>query len=175
MAVISMEDRSVPMSVRRLADAFEVSRETVSRRLAARNVLSCGMRNGHPVYRLRDAAPAIIAPSLGADGELDPSKLPPMERNAWYQSELRRIDLGLKSQQLIPAAQFEAELADMAKDLVQYLETLADQLERDAGLTPEQIEALQESIDRQRHDLHARLTDAGEDVEPQAVQTGGGA
>jgi hypothetical protein len=157
-AVVEVQDRIVRLSIARLAEEFGMARETVSKRLALSNVSPDGKRNGYPVYRLRDACPAILQPlGLGEDGEVDPRKLPPSDRNAWYQSELRRVDLELKSQQLIPAAEFEAGLADMAKDLVQFLETLADQLERDAGLTPEQIDALHLSIDRQRQSLYERI------------------
>ena len=162
MAGLDVTDlQSAPLfSVRRLADEFGIARETVSRRLADANVVSSGNRNGHPVYRLRDAATAILRPSaLGDDGQIDPRKLPPQERNAWYASELRRLDTEMKTGQLVPAAQFEFELSENAKSLVQFLETLPDQLERDANLLPEQIEAMHASIDRARQGLYDRLVE----------------
>jgi len=149
---------ALTFSVRRLADEFSLARETISRRLAEANVVPAGNRNGHPVYRLNVAAAAILRPSaLGDDGQTDPRKLPPQERNAWFASELRRLETELKTGQLVPAAELESSLADNAKTLVQFLETLPDQLERDANLLPEQIEAMHASIDRARQGLYDRL------------------
>jgi len=158
--VLEAHDRIVRLSIARLAEEFGMARETVSKRLAQANVSADGKRNGYPVYRLRDACPAILQPvGLGEDGEIDPRKLPPQDRNAWFASELRRLETELKTGQLVPAAELESSLADNAKTLVQFLETLPDQLERDVNLSPEQIEGMHASIDRARQGLYDRLVE----------------
>ena len=159
-AVIDQADRIVRLSIARLAEEFGMARETVSKRLAQANVTPDGKRNGYPVYRLRDACPALLEPAAyDEDGNPDPKTLPPDKRNAWYQSENRRLDLEMRSKQLIPAAEVEAELAEMARDIAQFLEVLPDQLERDAGLSPEQIVALHDSIDSARQGFYSRITE----------------
>lgn len=165
-AVIEASDRIVRLSIARLAEEFGMARETVSKRLAQANIAPDGKRNGYPVYRLRDACPAILQPSgVDENGEIDPRKLPPQDRNAWFASELRRLETELKAGQLVPAAEHESDLADMTKTLVQFLETLPDQLERDANLHPEQIEAMHGSIDRARVALYDRLVDSDRETE----------
>ena len=166
MALEEPQERNITLSIRRLADEFAMARETVSKRLAEYSVAPCGRRHGHPVYRLRDAAPAIVGVGItDEDGNRDPRMLPPEKRNAYYQSELRRLEFEMETGQLVPAAQHEAAVADLARDVVQFLTTLPDELERDAGLTPEQIEAMHASIDRSRQGLYETLTaDKDEDA-----------
>lgn len=164
MEVQQLSDRYVTLSIRRLAEEFSMARETVSRRLAEANVKPAGQRQGHAVYRIKQAAEALLAAGHGESGDgsgapIDPKKLHPQDRNAWYQSELKRIQVELETSQLIPAAEVEAALADQLKSLVQFLVTLGDQLERDVALTPEQIESMNQSIDRQRESLYQNLID----------------
>jgi hypothetical protein len=163
-AAIEIGDGAVRLSIARLAAEFGMARETVSKRLQQAHVQPDGKRNGYPVYRLRDACPALLDPAaFDEEGNPDPRSLPPDKRNAWYQSELRRTDLEMRCRQLIPAAEVEVEFATLVKEVVQFLDTLPDALERDAELSGEQVEALGESIARQRAAMHAKLTE-GVDV-----------
>ena len=59
-----------------------------------------------------------------------------------------------EARQLIPAIEVQAEFAEMARTFVQFW-TLGDQLERDIGLTPEQVDAMNASIAKQRAELYA--------------------
>jgi hypothetical protein len=158
--VIMQEDRAGLMSIARLAEAFGMARETVAKRLAMSNIVADRKRNGYPVYKLRDACEALINPGgYDEEGQPDPKKLPPESRNAWYQSEIRRMDVEMRAGQLIPAAEVEATYAELIKAQVQFLETLGDQLERDAGLSPEQVELVNESVQQQRQSLYSRMTE----------------
>jgi hypothetical protein len=166
MGAVEHADGMVRLSIARLAAEFAMARETVSKRLAQANVKPDGKRGGYPVYRLRDACPALLDPqAFDEDGNPDPRTLPPDKRNAWYQSESRRLDLEMRARQLIPAAEVEGEFADLVKDIVQFLDTLGDQLERDCNLSPEQVDAMNASIARQRQSAYERMVSAeGEDV-----------
>lgn len=152
------EGRQLTFSIRRLAEEFGMAKETVSKRLREANVMAAGSRAGHPVYRLRDVCPAILhGAEYDEDGIRDPKTLPPEQRNAWYQSENKRMDVEMRARELIPRSEHEADLAVMAKDLAQFLETLPDQLERDVTLSPEQVEALHVQIDRRRQELYDKI------------------
>jgi uncharacterized protein DUF1441 len=157
--VVEAGDRNLRLSIARLAEEFGMARETVSKRLALAGVEPDGTRNSYPVYRLRDACPAILGTARDERGDFDPKNLPPERRNAWYQAEQRRLDFETSAKQLIPAAQHEGELAEMAKELVQFLETLPDVLERDRNLAPEQVESMRVAIDEQRQGLYLKLID----------------
>lgn len=77
-----------------------------------------------------------------------------MERRAWYQSENERLEVERKKGQLVPASTVEAEFAVLIKGMVQRLDTLADVLERDAALTPGQVEIVQRTVDSVREEMY---------------------
>lgn len=164
--VIEQRDRIVRYSIARLAEEFGMGRDTVSKRLAQANVKPDGKRNGYPVYRLRDVCPVLLNSSAyDEDGIPDPRTLPPDMRKAWYQSEIARLNVEQTTGQLIPAAEAETQYAELVKGLVQFLDTLGDQLERDCALLPEQVERMNESISQQRQALYDRLLQAEADDE----------
>lgn len=156
--VLDQRDRLTEVSISRLAAGFRMARETVSKKLAEANIQPVGKRDGYPVYPLREAAEAILGTaSFDEDGNADPRKLAPEKRKAWYQSEISRLQVETNTRQLIPAGEVEAEFADLIKSLVQYLDTLGDQLERDCGLTPEQVERVNETVTSLRAQWYAKL------------------
>ena len=149
-------------SVARLADEFGMDRRTASKRLKEAGVPPFDKRNGNDVYRLADAAGALVQQShgvVGPDGILDPRELPPMERRAYYQSENERLKVEATIGQLVPAAEVEGDYAELVKKVVQFFDTLPDVLERKAGLTPEQVVKVQDECDRVRQSMYEGITD----------------
>jgi hypothetical protein len=149
-------------SVARLADEFGMDRRTAAKRLREAGVPPAAKRNGNDVYRLADAAPAMVqvqAGAVGADGVVDPCDLPPMERRAFYQSENERLKVETTTGQLVPAAEVEADYAALVKKVVQFFDTLPDVLERKAGLRPEQVVKVQDECDRVRQSMFEAITD----------------
>ena len=148
-------------SVARLADEFGMDRRTASKRLKEAGIAPSGRRSGNDIYRLADAAPALVSmggTALGADGVVDPRDLPPMERRAYYQSENERLKVESTVGQLVPAAEVEADYAELVKKVVQFFDTLPDVLERKAGLTPEQVVKVQDECDRVRQSMYEGIT-----------------
>lgn len=73
--------------------------------------------------------------SRGTDNhdEFDPELIPPAERKAWYESEVRRRDLQERDRELIPAAEVEqaadaalAVIADSVRQLQGRLATMTE-------------------------------------------------
>jgi hypothetical protein len=160
----ALDERAVTFSIRRLAEEFGMARETVSKRLNDAGVRAAGTRGGFPVYRLRDACPAILA-ACTEDGGIDPAKMRPGDRRAWFQSENERLKFEQETGQLILAAEVQSEMATLAKIVVRELETLPDTAERDLRCGPEVIEYLQRKIRELRARIAGRLaTEEGEDV-----------
>lgn len=161
MAAVHKIAGGFTVSISTLASEFGMDRKTVARRLDASGITPADQVRGYPVYRLRDAVKAIFGLSLERRipepddaTTIDPMRLPPMERRAWYQSENERLEVERKKGQLVPAADVEAEFATLTKLLVQGLETLPDRLERDAQLTPAQAEKVQNALDEIREELY---------------------
>ncbi len=160
MAAVHKIAGGFTVSISTIATEFRMDRGTVSRRLDAAGVAPVDQVRGYPVFRLRDAVKAIFGLSterrIDPDGPdpADPSALPPGERLAWYRSEDARLDVEAKKRQLIPAAEFETEIAKGFKLLVQMLDTLSDRLERECGLNPAQSSLVQDATDRIREELY---------------------
>src|SRR5690606_18425460 len=98
-------------SIARLADELGMDRRTATKRLRDSGVPPCGKRGGHDVYRLADAAPALVDPIAGAPavGVIDPRDLPPKDRKDYYQSENERLKVEVTIGTLVPAAEVEAD------------------------------------------------------------------
>lgn len=155
----------ITLSISRLANEFGMARETVAKRLRSAGVKPDGKRDGYPVYRLRDAAPALIeVAATDEQGEIDPDKLAPEKRRAWFQSERDRMELEAKAGKLIPALEHERDVARILGVVVQTFETLPDILERDEGLLPHQVDRVQKVLDRKREELYESLVSEETDV-----------
>lgn len=167
-AVVHKIARGFAVSISMLANEFNVTRETVAKRINRAGLEPHGEAKGHPTYRLRDAVKAILGLSVeqkefatGGDGkDCDPRDLPPNERLAWMRSETEFLKVSAARRELIPAAVFEAELSKAFKLVAQTLDTLMDRLERDCGLSPEAIERGQVVIETVRAELFASVTDS---------------
>ena len=137
-------------SINKLAEALGCTRDTVRQRLA--RVPPNKTRNGFPVYHLRDVVKLIDDPA-----NENPDELPPHKRKAWYEGELRRVDIEKKKGELIPAEEIRQVWAETLKGVMLTLDTLVDVVERDVGLKPDQIKCIQGIIDNQREILYAEL------------------
>lgn len=147
-------------SVSRLASEFQMDRKTVAKRIREAGVQPSGVLNGYDVYRMSTVAPYLCdAPVAGGQGAVvDPRDLPPMERRAFYQSENERLSVEQKLGTLVPAAEVEADYADLVKLMVQFLDTLPDVLERDCSLAPDQVMRVMDACDRIRMEMFKRVT-----------------
>lgn len=161
-----MAEAAIPLhgpmtaSLRRLAEEFGLSRDTVARRVKDAGVRPAAHLRSHPVYRLRDVAPLLVDRAMyDAAGNVDPDRLPPDKRRAWFQSERERIDVEMRAGLLVPALEHERDVARVLGAVVQLLETLPDVLERDESLSPPQVHRLQQILDAKRQELYDRLVE----------------
>tara|TARA_R110000772_G_scaffold48089_4_gene109902 strand:+ start:80890 stop:81396 length:507 start_codon:yes stop_codon:yes gene_type:complete len=140
-------------NITRIADAFNMDRGTVRRRIRDAGVLPAGTRNGVSVYALRDIGPALFGEVISANGA-GPEDMIPTDRKAWYQSENERIKLEKEMRLLVPVEEVHREMSRLARSVAGGLDTLSDILERDAGLSPEVIEVVQDSTDALREQIY---------------------
>jgi hypothetical protein len=143
-------------SVTQLAKETGRARETVSKRLRDAGVAPAGKRAGYDVYRLTDAMQALYG-STESEATANPRDLPPLERRAFYQSENERLKVEVATGALVPAPEVEADYAAFVKLVAQFFDTLPDVLERDCGLTGEQVERVQEACDRVRQQMYEKV------------------
>lgn len=144
-------------SVFKIAEAFGLHRDTVKKRLLAANTPVASTTRGSPMYALQHVGPALFgAKHEPADAVHDPSQMEPKERKDWYQSENERIKLEKEQRKLIPVDEVIIVYSSMRKAVVQVLETIPDILERDCALTPQAVDAVQQSIDDLRFTLQEK-------------------
>lgn len=81
------------------------------------------------------------------DGEIDPDKLPPAERLAWYRSEKERRALLKDERQTLDAPEVAEVVATAFAALGQDLRAIQDRLERRRGISGETAQAVGEEIE----------------------------
>jgi len=153
-------ERTVRLSIARLADEFGISRATVAKRLTAARVEPDGERAGHPVYRVAAAAKAILGSTLDAEGLTDPTKMKPTDRHAHFRAENERIRMEVECGRLVLASEIEFEMRTLVQGVVKALETLPDRCERDTRCSPEVTEFLIEQVREIRREMARNLRSA---------------
>lgn len=164
-AILTKREVLAQVSIARLAEGFEIDRKTVSKRLDEAGVRPSGQRDGYPVYRLRDAAEAILG-LREADG-VPPEKMKPADRRAHWQAENERQKFEQQSGQLILADEVQSEMASLVKSMVRVLETLPDTMERDLRCPRETVEYVQKKIRDLRTEMAAKV--ATDDVADERI------
>ncbi|MBE0403077.1 DUF1441 family protein [Halomonas citrativorans] len=161
MAEINRLEEAYNWNITRLADAFGLHRDTVRKRLKEAGVVPAGARNNANVYALKDAAPALFSETRVVEG-MDPCRMHPGDRKDWFQSEVLRVKLEKEMRLLVPVEEAHREMSRLAKAVASGLDSLADLLERDAGLTPETIELVEKSTDALREMMYQSIIDDDE-------------
>lgn len=139
----------------------KVTRETLKKRIVESGIEPAGEdAAGNPLYWIVDLAIATHGGRSGIakGGEVsDPMKLPASQRDAWFRSEGRRLELEERAGRLGSVEEFAREFGDAARDFAQFLDTLPDVLERDANMTPEQVDVMHDTLREERQRLHDDL------------------
>ena len=162
MAEINRLEEAYNWNITRLADAFGLHRDTVRKRLKEAGVVPAGNRNNANVYALKDAGPALFSESRpGATA--NPDDYHPTERKDWYQSENLRVKLEKEMRLLVPVEEAHREMSALAKAVASGLDSLADMLERDAGLPPEAIVLVEKTTDALREQMYQSIIEDDND------------
>ncbi len=141
-------------SLNQLSREFGIARETVGRRLSDAGISPSGQRRGHPVYRVGEAARAILVPQQQPfSGVADPDSLTPKERRDWYASENDRVKLEKESGIVAPVEEVRVEWGAILQRIGAALDVIPDKLERKVGLPADGLDLVEREIDSVRNDL----------------------
>lgn len=144
------------LSVRALSRLTGLDRDRLSRIIA--DAKPAGTRAGHPLYALSDVLRLLCRPTaVGGSGEIDPDRLTPSDRRAWFDSEAKRRELQVRDRELIPAAEVELVVSTAFAAIANDLRGIPDNLERRGDATPEQAERIARAIDTVMDGLADRL------------------
>ena len=157
MATISDLRNAYCWSITKLAEAFNLDRRTIRRRLDDAGVQPRARNGDQKLYALEDAGPALFT-SAFYNSDHDPDTLDPQSRRAWYQSENERLKFEQDSRHLIPDHDVAREYSVLAKALANGLDSLPDELERECGLAPEVLERLIVKVDALRESIYTEAS-----------------
>ncbi|RCV87485.1 DUF1441 family protein [Billgrantia montanilacus] len=157
MGEVVSRERAYEWSINRIAEAIGRDRRTVAKVIREAAVSPCGTRHGNPVYRLADVVEAMTARQSENTGAADVGDFQPQDRKAWFQSENERVKLERELRNLVPVEEAQREMSILAKAMASGLDSLADMLERDAGLPPEAIEQVERITDALREQMYRAI------------------
>lgn len=142
-------------------------RRTIRKRFADAGISASRMVHGYPVYRVIDGMPILYQT---VEGVVDPDKLKPFERRAYYQGELDKLKLQAERGELVPSFEVERTVARLFKILVQHVETLPDTLERDVGANAVQLVHIEKCIDKVRDAMYQEVIEDPDDDASSAAE-----
>ena len=146
-------------SITQIAQAFDLNRMTVRKRLTEKGVHPKLIKGNSKLYSLAEVGPALFG-VLSIPGEIggydSPDDMPPVERKAWYQSENERLKFQTESRMLIPDDEVAREMSNIIKAVINPLDGITDTLERKADLSPKQAQAVQIEVDAIRDQMYLK-------------------
>lgn len=167
-ATADLQEQAGLCSVARAGLICRCSRDKIRKVIGEAGLIPAGEDSrGNPLYRTFEVCVAVYqadggragsAPPGGTPKRTDPMDLEPAARNAWFQSEEKRLNLLQRMAKLLPAEDWEREVGEVYAELAQFLQSLPDTMERDADLTPQQVERFAAMIERERERLYHDIT-----------------
>lgn len=90
-------------------------------------------------------------------GAANPDVMSPVDRRAWYDSEMRKRDLQIRDRELIPVAEVEQAVVTSFAAISQDIRAIPDNLERRHGIDPHIAELVEEALMESMDHLADRL------------------
>ena len=170
---LTLESRRVERRVNKaeLAAWFDVSLPTIEAWIRRGMPISQRGSRGVPwVIDILEVAEWRFSGRADNNGEIDPERLTPSDRKAWYEGEARRRDLQERDRELIPAIEVEQAIRTAFAAIGQSLRSIPDNLERRIGISPAVAEQIEEILDEEMTALADRLSSLapGVDVEDES-------
>lgn len=142
------------MTVPRLAQLFRLDRRTVTEKL--RPLRPTGDRRGAPTYHIVDAAPYLVEPIVDIAkylAEVGPGDLPAPLQAQYWNAQNSKLKYKEQSGDLWRTQQVLEVLTGVFRSLTQSLRLLADRIEAQTGLTPEQRAIIEREVSDKAIDM----------------------
>lgn len=146
------------VSVNWLSGFTKLDRKTVKKRLADCPAIS--VKSGVEKYDPMLALSYLVKPRFDIHEymkNMNPQDLPPMLRKEYWDAELKKAKWQREAGELWHTSDVLDVLAEAFKRIKTATQMWADDVEREAGLTREQYQALIRRVDVLREDLHKAL------------------
>lgn len=142
------------MTVPRLAQLFRLDRRTVTEKL--RPLRPTGERRGAPTYHVVDAAPYLVEPIVDIAAYLanvGPSDLPPPLQAQYWNAQNSMLKFKENSGDLWRTSAVLEVFTGVFRSLTQSLRLLADRVEAQTGITPEQRSIIEKEVSDKALDM----------------------
>ncbi len=138
----------------RYSDVLQLDRRVVAQAL---ETAPSQTRNGNRVWHVRDAFNAISQRIGGSGKKQNPEDMEAKDELDYWRARREKLKYAEDIRKMIPAAEIEQSIGAAFKALAQVLDGLPDSLERDCGLPPVAVTAVQNAIDLARESLYQSL------------------
>ena len=168
MGEISNITEAYSWSITKIAQAFQLNRMTVRKRLVESGINPVIIKGNSKLYSLADVGPALFGVTQlpGECGGYDsPDDMPPTDRKAWFQSETERLKFQRELKTLVPDDEVAREMSHIIKAVINPLDGITDTLERKADLSPKQATAVQAEVDAIRDQMYLKAVEYQADEE----------
>jgi hypothetical protein len=153
-----------------IAQLFNTDAKTLPKRM--RGVVPKGTRNGYKVYSIAEAAAMIVKPGYEIEDfirQMSPQELPPLLSKEFWNGQNARINYEKAMGHLWPTEDVVAAFGEILNTVRMTVLLVADDVEREAGLTEEQrliirrimdamISTMRTNIEEKFKDYHANRT-----------------
>lgn len=142
------------MTVPRLAQLFRLDRRTVTEKL--RPLRPTGDRRGAPTYHIVDAAPYLVDPIIDIEKYLQnigPGDLPAALQAQYWNAQNGKLKYKEQAGDLWRTQQVLEVFTGVFRSLTQSLRLLADRVEAQTGLTPEQRAIIEKEVSDKALDM----------------------
>ncbi len=144
-----------------LYTVLRMDRKTAKKRLANCPIIGKGT-GGVDLYDIGTAMSYLVKPKFDiADyvKTMNPAELPPLLRKEYWSALRLQQQWEKEAGELWSTEKVLKVLGDAFQHIKNSTQTWADNVERNAGLTPAQYKSLNQQVDAFRHDMYERLID----------------
>ncbi|MGF7178059.1 DUF1441 family protein [Azospirillum doebereinerae] len=144
------------VSIPWLMKAFRMGRATVEKKLVGCVPVGQGKHNT-PLYDLPEAASYLVKPRVELNRmlkDLKPEDLPERLREGYWNSKLKQQRFEERAGNLWRTERVLATFSETLQEIRTKLMIVPDRVDREVGLTPEQVAALASVIDEVQDDIH---------------------
>lgn len=142
----------VNQAIGTFAIEFGITRDVLRRILAEAGVQAVGKRSGHPLYRLRDVYGALAR-------QQNQVSMSPYARQALARAIEIEDRIRVRRQELVEVDDVQRQFGLVFQSVARAFDTAVDGLERDLGMSPEQVSFLEQHFDSVRNELADELGD----------------
>jgi len=143
-------------NIAKLATAFGLHRDTVTARLQKAGVEPVATSGRSLLFDLKEAAAAVFRDV--PVGSCEPEQMDPSSRRMWFQSENERLRFETDTGHVHRDFEVAHRMSVITKQASNLLDSLPDVIERECGASPEQLQKIEQTIDRLREQIYAEAS-----------------